>query len=151
MSEPELRNGNGEVVEFSVGSGGEELTKKLGKSKGKKLKKLSKSRKLAKSGKNLSKSGNSTNFGTIETGPNFLTPKARAAINSLWLAFTKAPILWHFDPECHIWIETDASGYTIDEVLNQLTSKTSLNEVVTKANLGQWHPVAFFSKKMIPL
>ena len=31
----------------------------------------------------------------------------------------------------------DVSGYAIGEVLNQLTSE------------GQWHPVAFFSRKMI--
>ena len=55
-------------------------------------------------------------------------------------AFLKAPILHHFDPERHIRIETDASGYAIGGVLSQLTSDNS----------GQWHPVAFFSRKMIP-
>ena len=35
-------------------------------------------------------------------------------------------------------------------MLNQLTSKTNPNRVVTKANLGQWHPVPFFSRKIIP-
>ncbi len=55
-------------------------------------------------------------------------------------AFLKAPILNHFDPERHIRIETDASGYAIGGVLSQLTSDNS----------GQWHPEAFFSRKMIP-
>ncbi len=55
-------------------------------------------------------------------------------------AFLEAPILNHFDSERHIRIETDASGYTIGGVLSQLTSDDS----------GQWHPVAFFSRKMIP-
>ncbi len=53
--------------------------------------------------------------------------------------FVEAPILNHFDLECHIWIETDTSGYAIGEILSQLTSDDS----------GQWHLVAFFSRKMI--
>ena len=59
-------------------------------------------------------------------------------------AFTKAPILQHFDPECHIRIETDASGYAIGGVLSQLTSDHLTSDQ------GQWHPVAYFSRKMIP-
>ena len=55
-------------------------------------------------------------------------------------AFVKAPILHHFDPERHIRVETDASGYAIGGVLSQLTSD----------DVGRWHPVAFFSRKMIP-
>ncbi len=55
-------------------------------------------------------------------------------------AFVEAPILNHFDPERHIRIETDASGYAIGEILSQLTSDDS----------GRWHPMAFFSRKMIP-
>ena len=112
-------------------------------------KKSAKSQKLSKSGKSKgekskkpSKSRNSPNFDTKDSRLSFQTPKARSA-------FTKAPILWYFDPECHIWIETDASGYAISGMLSQLASETSSNGVVTKANLGQWHPVAFFSKKMI--
>ena len=96
----------------------------------------SESIKLAKS-KKPSKSGNSPNFDAKEAGPNFLTPEARAAFNRLWLAFTHAPILRHFDPKCHIWIETDALGYAIGGVLSQLASGTSPDRVVIKANLGQ--------------
>ena len=70
----------------------------------------------------------------------YLTPDAKQAFTQLRQAFTEAPILRHFDPECHIRIETDASGYAIGGVLSQLTSD----------NLGQWHPVAFYSRKMIP-
>ena len=138
------------------GSGGDELSDgskrvepKTGKS--------AKSRKLSKSGKSKGekskkppKSGNSPNFGATGSGPSFLTPEARSAFNRLRLAFTEAPILWHFDPECHIWIKTDASGYVISGVLSQLASKTSPDGVVTKADLGQWNPIAFFSRKMIP-
>ena len=72
-------------------------------------------------------------------GSDFLTPRAKLAFTELRQAFLKAPILHHFDPERHIRIEMDASGYAIGGVLSQLTSD----------NLGRWHPVAFFSRKMI--
>ena len=70
----------------------------------------------------------------------YLTPDAKRAFTQLRQAFNKAPILQHFDPECHIRIETDASGYAIGRVLSQLTSD----------NLGQWQPVVFYSQKMMP-
>ena len=98
---------------------------------------MSKSWNLAKSGKKLSKNGNSTNFDVTRDGPKFLTPNAKIAFNCLRLAFTKALIFWRFDPECHIWIEIDALGYAISEMLSQLTSGTNPNEVVTKTDLDQ--------------
>ena len=64
----------------------------------------------------------------------FLTPKAKKAFIKLRQAFVKALILNHFDPERHIRIETDVSGYTIGGILSQLTSDDS----------SRWHPVAFF-------
>ena len=70
---------------------------------------------------------------------DFFIPGAKLAFTELRQAFIKAPILYHFDPECHIRVETDASGYAIGEVLSQLTLD----------DLGQWYPVAFFSRKMI--
>ena len=130
-----------------VDGGGMEIAKKSGKLKDQKT---YKSRKLSKSGKNSSKSGNSPNFGATESGPSFLIPEVRSTFNRLWLAFTKAPILWHFNPEYYIWIETDALGYVIGGVLSELASGTSSNGVVTKADLSQWHLVAFFSRKIIP-
>ena len=79
--------------------------------------------------KTLSKSKNSKNAKSgIQTRlgvtgkPIFLTSNAREAFNQLRQAFTEAPILRHFDPECHIRIEIDASGYAIGGVLSQLTS-----------------------------
>ena len=71
---------------------------------------------------------------------DFLTPGAKLAFTKLRQAFFKAPILHHVNPERHIRIETDASGYAIGGVLSQLTSDDS----------GQWHLVAFFSRKIIP-
>ena len=70
---------------------------------------------------------------------NFLTPGAKLAFTKLRQAFFKTLILYHFDPEYHIRIETDVSGYAIGGVLSQLTSD----------DLCQWHLVAFFSCKMI--
>ena len=50
--------------------------------------------------------------------PTFLTPGTREGFNQLRQAFIKAPILRHFNPKCHIQIESNASGYTIDGILN---------------------------------
>ena len=70
---------------------------------------------------------------------DFFTLGARLAFTKLRQVFFKALILYHFDPECHIRIEIDESSYAISGVLSQLTWN----------DLGQWHPVAFFSQKMI--
>ena len=87
---------------------------------------------VGEKGRNLSKSK--------KTELGFLTSGARKAFTELRQAFIKAPILQHFDPKRHIRVETDASGYATGGVLSQLTSD----------DLGQWHSVAFFSRKMIP-
>ena len=92
----------------------------------KKVQKTSKSKNLFKSQKTV--------------GSDILTSRAKQAFNELRQAFLKAPILHHFDPDCHIQIETDVSGYAIGGALSQLTLDDS----------GQWHLVAFFSRKMIP-
>ena len=94
---------------------------------GKKVQKLSRSKKLSKSKKTVRSS-------------DFLIPRAKLAFIKLRQVFFKAPILYHLDLERHIWIETDVSSYTIGGVLSQLTLD----------NLGEWHLVAFFSRKIIP-
>ena len=101
-------------------------------------------RNLLKSKKSKNaKSGKQTCIGA--TGePIFLIPGTREAFNQLRQAFTEAPILRHFDLECHIRIETNASGYTIKNVLSWLTSDHLIS------NQGQWHPMAYFLKKIIP-
>ena len=70
---------------------------------------------------------------------DFFILGARLAFTELRQAFVKTPILHHFDLERHIRIETNASGYAIGGVLNQLISDDS----------GRWHTMAFFSWKMI--
>ena len=83
---------------------------------------------------------------------NFLTFDTKKVFNYLRLAFIKSPILQHFDLENHIRIKTNALGYTIDGVLSQLNFKSNAlsNYLNLKSDFGQWHPVAYFSRKMIP-
>ena len=91
--------------EVGVVEGGDESIKKSVELKtGKLLKsqKLSKSWKSAKSGRKLSKIRNSPNFNAKKIRPRFLTFKARAVFNCLWLAFTEATILKYFDSEYYI-------------------------------------------------
>ena len=91
------------------------------------------SRKLAKS-KKMKSVHNSEE-------PKFLTFKAKEAFNCLRQAFTKASIFWHFDPECHIRIETDMSGYTIEGVLSLLTPNQVTLDNAIRSNVD-WYPVA---------
>ena len=58
-------------------------TRKLLKSGNLKCKKLSKSQKLAKLGKKLSKSGNSPNFNIKKNRPSFLIPDTKMVFNHL--------------------------------------------------------------------
>ena len=69
----------------------------------------------------------------------FLTLDTKKAFNHLRHAFTKAPIFQHFNLKRHIQIETDASGHTIGGILSQLTLD----------DLAQWHPMAYYLRKMI--
>ena len=89
---------------------------------------------------------NNNNWGEYR----FLTSRAREAFDYLRQTFTQAPNLWHFNPKCHIQIKTDASGYVIERVLSQLTpNQLTLNEII-KLSID-WRPVAYFSRKMIPI
>ena len=49
---------------------------------------------------------------------DLLILEAKQAFIHLQKAFTKAPILRHFDPKRDICIETDTLGYAIGEVLS---------------------------------
>ena len=70
---------------------------------------------------------------------NFLTPETKLAFLQLRQAFTKALIFYYFDLKSYNRIKTNAFGYTIGGILSQLTSGS-----------GQWQPIAFFSRKIIP-
>ena len=69
---------------------------------------------------------------------NYPTSDAKKAFDQLRQSFTKALILQYFKLEQYIRVEIDASRHAIGEMLSQLTN-----------NLGQLHPVAYFSRKMI--
>ena len=111
VSRPKIENSNGKVVRYGAGNSGEKFAKKSRKSKDQNL---FKSQKTLKS-KKLSKSENLLKFNTKKVEPNILTPDAKEAFNFLWLAFTKASILWYFDLKCHIWIKIDVSSYALVE------------------------------------
>ena len=71
--------------------------------------------------------------------PNeFLTPEAFESFKRLRKAFMETPVLQHFDPARPIRVKTDASDKAIGRILCQPDDK------------GHWHPVAYFSRKMIP-
>ena len=115
------RRGGSEMNDVKVDGGEIE-----GNEVGKKAQKTSKSKNLSKSQKTV--------------GSDFLTPGAKLAFTKLRQTFLETPILHHFNPNRHIRIETDVSGYAIDRFLSPLTSD----------DLGQWHPMAIFSRKIIP-
>ncbi len=71
------------------------------------------------------------NFAKVNSRTDFLTSKAKKAFIYLQKAFIEAPILRHFDPEYHIWIETNASEYAIGGVLSQMTSEKHSSGHVT--------------------
>ncbi len=104
-------SGGGDTSGSGVGRSFENLLiiAKLGKSKKSKLTKSKKS--------DLPKA----NFAKVNSGIDFLTSEAKKAFIHLQKAFTKALILKHFDPECHIQIETDALGYAIGGIFSQMT------------------------------
>lgn len=53
----------------------------------------------------------------------FLTLKARIAFIRLRKTFIKVLILYYFNLKYHIRIETDMSGFSIDGIISQLSSK----------------------------
>lgn len=69
----------------------------------------------------------------------FFTLRAKSLPAKLRQAFIKISILYQFDFEDYIWLETDVSSYAILGVLCQLIWN----------DLGRWYHVIFFSWKMI--
>ncbi len=59
--------------------------------------------------------------------------KCMAAFNELKQAFTHAPILTHWVPDCQLVVETDASNYAIAAILSIYLED------------GEIHPIAFLS------
>ena len=101
------------VVGNSMVSGGE-IINQINPTKGKNQTKITKSNILIKS-KNRDFPHNSRN---IKAGSGFFTPKARLVFTQLRQKFVEASIFYHFDLECHIWIEFDTFGYAIGRILS---------------------------------
>lgn len=73
-------------------------------------------------------------------------------------AFIKALIFHYFYLERYIWIKTDVLGFAISRIFNQMTLDQSFSNYViekeensSKSKNGQWHPMAFIPRKMIPV
>ena len=64
-------------------------------------------------------------------------PEAQEAFNRLKDAFSKEPVVKHFDRELQIDIHTDSFGAAISDIISQ-------------PHDGQLHPVAFWSCKCLP-
>ena len=68
-----------------------------------------------------------------------LTSQASTAFKRLKKAFTTAPVLAQFDPDCQTVVEIDASGWVTAAMLSQYGNDDVL------------HPCAFYSRKMLPV
>ena len=76
-------------------------------------------------------------------GPFQMTVKARGLLQRLKKAFTKAPLLAHYNSKAPIKVETDASGFAISGILSQPVVENN-----TTQEQKHWHLVAFWSQKI---
>ena len=76
--------------------------------------------------------------GGKKSGPFEWPESAELAYRHLRDIFTSAPLLIHFDPQKPIKMETDSSNFAVAGVISQQDDE------------GNWRPVAFMSRKMIP-
>ena len=72
-----------------------------------------------------------------------LTKEVRTTFEELKVAFTTAPVLWHYNTNLLVRLETDISGFAILRILSQQNNKKALEKC-------HWHPVTFWSCQMLP-
>ena len=72
-----------------------------------------------------------------------LTKEVHTTFEELKVAFTTAPILWHYNTNLPVRLETDTSSFTILGILSQQNNEESPEKC-------HWHPVAFWSCQMLP-
>ncbi len=92
------------------------------------------------------------------SGPFVPTPVMNQSFAQLRDAFTRAPVLAHFDPARPICLKTVASGFAITGIISQQQDEVcgGVEGAVHGAkgskltNKGHWHPVAFWSRSMLP-
>ena len=87
--------------------------------------------------------------GGKKTGEFDFPADAVTAFKILKGAFTTAPMLNHFDPAKFTVMETDASGHAVAGILSQYKSEDVLKADGKEASSLR-HPIAFWSRKMIP-
>jgi hypothetical protein len=83
----------------------------------------------------LLKGGNKGRF----RGGFVFNADAKKAFEALKIAFTSASMLLHFDLDKRSQLETNASDFALSAIISQLVEST-----------GQWHSIAFWSRKMTP-
>ena len=73
-----------------------------------------------------------------------LTKEVCATFKELKVAFTTAPVLWHYNANLPVRLKTDTSGFAISGILSQQNNEESLEKC-------HWHPVAFWLCQMLPV
>ena len=66
----------------------------------------------------------------------------KEVFNELWKAFCSVSVLKHFNSVLSIWLETDASDFTLVNILSQLFRNINKNGI-------NWHSITFWLQKMI--
>ena len=80
-----------------------------------------------------------------KAGRYIMTDEAQKVFKRLKNTFSSVPVLQHFDPSKPICIEMDALRFAITGILSQLG-----DPIPGRWSDTHWHPVAFWSRKMIP-
>jgi hypothetical protein len=108
---------------------------------------------LAKPMSDMLKGGKKGRF----SGHFLPTPAIKRSFVELRDAFTKAPVVAHFDPARPIRLETDASSFAIAGIISQQHDDVceradGAARATGKgcANKGHWHPAAFWPRSMSP-
>ena len=73
-----------------------------------------------------------------------LTKEVRTTFKELKVAFTTVPVLWHYNANLPVRLETDTSSFAILGILSQQNNEESPEKC-------HWHPVAFWSHQMLPV
>ena len=71
-----------------------------------------------------------------------LTKEVCAIFEEFKMAFTTAPILWHYNTNLLVRLETDASSFTILRIFSQQNNEKALEKC-------HWHPIAFWLCQML--
>ena len=73
-----------------------------------------------------------------------LTKEVCTTFEELKVAFTTAPVLWHYNTNLPVRLETDTSSFAILGILSQQNNEESPEKY-------HWHPMAFWSCQMLPM